>query len=295
MAASEESSTQGGHGADAPSMPPSIPTDRPTSARAYGWVLGGKDNFEVDRQHVFGVLDTFPEAVDSARENRLFLYRAVRHLARDLGITQFLDLGSGLPTDQNVHQVAQLFRPESRVVYVDNDPIVAAHGRALLADDATTTVIEADMTRPQDILDHEDTRRLIDFTRPLAVLMLAVPHCIPDDDTARRAVLRPVDYAVPGSHLVLTHVVADTPAVATELTDTMVGLGLPWKTRLPSEVDTWLAELEPLPPGLCDINDWRPDPDQPPLPPLDPRLQPYSGASARMKRIYEYGGLLRKN
>ncbi|MDS1270141.1 SAM-dependent methyltransferase [Lipingzhangella sp. LS1_29] len=273
--------------------PPPVPTDVPTPARAYGWLLGGKDNFQVDRDLVLGVCAKFPEDLDIARQNRLFLYRAVRYLARDLGITQFLDLGSGFPTDNNVHQVARQFQPDARVVYVDIDPIVLAHGRALLADSPQTTVITADMTTPEEILTHPQTRELIDFTQPLGILMFSIPHCIPDEEDALRAIRGPVEQAAPGSYLAMSHVVADDEATAQELTDVITGLGMPWRTRTPEHVDRWLADLQPVEPGLVDINDWRPDPNQPPLGDCPPELERYLGAGTNNRRMYEYGGVLR--
>ncbi|QVQ54708.1 SAM-dependent methyltransferase [Spiractinospora alimapuensis] len=280
---------------DGAAYPPEIPTDRPTSARVYGWMLGSKDNFQVDREMALGFLDAFPETLDDARDNRRFLYRVVRHLARDVGITQFLDLGSGLPTDSNVHQVAQAFQPDARVVYVDNDPIVTAHGRALLNDDASTTVIQADVTDPRGVLDAPETRELIDFTRPVGVLMLATAHCVPDDDQAREAILAPMAHAAPGSYLAVTHVVADDQATADEITRHITAGGMPWRTRTPEEFQSWLEDFELLDPGLVPVADWRPDPDQPPLPEVDTALTQFLGAASRgTKRGYEFGGLLRK-
>ncbi|WP_393916775.1 SAM-dependent methyltransferase, partial [Halostreptopolyspora alba] len=144
---------------DSASPQPDIPTDRPTAARVYGYSLGSKDTYEVDREAAREGLKRFPEILDIARQNRMYLYRAVRYLAAEAGITQFLDLGSGLPTDNNVHQVAQSFQPDARVVYVDIDPVVLVHGHALLADNPNTTVITADMTQPEQILNHPDTQR----------------------------------------------------------------------------------------------------------------------------------------
>ncbi|MDS1270665.1 SAM-dependent methyltransferase [Lipingzhangella sp. LS1_29] len=276
------------------SFPPEVPTDRPTSARVYAWALGGKDTFAVDREWSLKANEVFPEGVDMARNNRQFLYRAVRFLARDAGIEQFLDLGSGLPTENNVHQVAQQFQPGARVVYVDNDPIVSVHGRALLAEDNSTTVIDADMTSPDEIFAHPETRRLIDLTQPVGILMFSIPHCIPDDAAARRAIQGPVERAASGSYLAITHVAANDPATAQRSSQTLTDFGMPWKTRTPTDIDPWLAGLDPVAPGLGDITDWRPDPDQPELSPLPPELQPFLGASQRRKELYEYGGVLRK-
>lgn len=272
-----------------------IPTDVPTSARAYGWMLGGKDNFEIDRQFLIDLLPTFPECVDIARANRQFLYRAVRYLAEDVGIRQFIDMGCGLPTDNNVHQVAQEFAPDARVVYVDIDPIVLVHGRALLAADAATTVITADMRDQQAILADPELVRLIDFSQPLAVLFLSVVHHLGDADNPRGALRTIIDQAVPGSYLALSQVVADDPARGAEMTARISGSGIPWQTRSPAHLDVFVDGLEPVEPGLVNVEDWRPDPDQPPLPPTDPPLAPYVGATKPNTGIYEYGGVLRKS
>lgn len=281
--------------ADSGAYPPEIPTDRPTSARVYGWLLGSKDNFAVDREMALGFLARFPATLDDARDNRRFLYRAVRFLARDVGITQFLDLGSGLPTDNNVHQVAQEFQPEARVVYVDNDPIVSAHGRALLDGDANTTVLQADLTDPASVLDSPETQNLIDFDRPVGVLMFAMAHCIPDDAAAQHALRAPMERVVPGSYLAASQVVADDWATADEVTQHIARSGMPWRTRTPEEFLSWLADFSAVAPGLVPVGEWRPDPDQPPLPDVADALRPYLGASQRtLKRAYEYGGVLRK-
>ncbi|WP_393916012.1 SAM-dependent methyltransferase [Halostreptopolyspora alba] len=279
---------------DSDSTPPRVATDRPTAARVYGYCLGGKDNYEVDREGAREGFRRFPEGLDIARQNRLYLYRAVRYLAAEAGITQFLDLGSGLPTDNNVHQVAQRFQSGARVVYVDIDPVVLAHGEALLVEDANTTVITADMTRPEQILDHPETHRLIDFDQPVAVLMFSVPHGIPDDEEARRAVHGPLERVPSGSYLAISHVVSEDRDMAERSNAAAKDFGMPWKTRTPDVLDAWLRDLEPVEPGLCDIADWRPDPDQPPLPPVPDDLKPFEGSSRLGKDFFEYGGVLRK-
>lgn len=273
---------------------PGVPVDRPTSARAYGWMLGGKDNYAVDRQFVLATAQDFPEGVDMARQNRLFLYRAVRYLAQEAGIHQFLDMGCGLPTDNNVHQVAQKFVPDARVVYVDIDPIVLAHGRALLAENASTTVISADMRDQDAVLAHPDVQRLIDFDQPVAVIFLSVVHHLTDADDPRRILRTVIDRAVPGSFLGLSQVVSDDPEVGAALSEHISQKGFPWQTRTPAEVDVIAEGLEPVPPGLVNLLDWRPDPFQPALEPVPPPLLSYVGATKRNKRFYEYGGLLRK-
>ncbi|MGW7354872.1 SAM-dependent methyltransferase [Streptomyces sp. NPDC054784] len=265
----------------------------PTSARAYGWMLGGKDNYEVDRRFLVGTLPTFPQCVDVARQNRQFLYRLVRHLAREAGIRQFLDMGCGLPTNDNVHQVARRFTPDAHVVYVDIDPVVLTHGHARLAAD-TTSVITADMRDQESVLAHEDVARLIDFDEPVAVLFLSVVHHLTDADDPRRVLRTVIDRAAPGSYLGLSQVVADDPDTGAAMSAHISGKGIPWRTRTPGEVDAFLDGLEPVAPGLVNLVDWRPDPDQPPLAAVDPELAPYVGATERDKSIYEYGGLLRK-
>ncbi len=280
-------------------MSDGIPLDKPTSARAYGWMLGGKDNYQVDRDFLLATLQRFPEGVDITRQNRLFLYRAVRFLVQEAGIRQFLDLGCGLPTGNNVHQVAQSFDPDARVVYVDADPIVLAHGRALLAGEKATTVITADFREPEVVLEHPDTRRLIDFTEPVAILFLSVGHHLKDGDTVgggpRHALRHIIDtYAVPGSHLAFSQVVNDDPAAGAAMTAAIDGAGIPWQTRTPAEVDAFFTGLEPIPPGLGNLRDWRPDPDQPPLEPVPTQLYPYVGVTDKHTSVYEYGGVLRK-
>ncbi|MFI0352087.1 SAM-dependent methyltransferase [Actinomadura sp. 9N407] len=272
----------------------SVRHDVPTSARAYGWMLGGRDNYEIDRRFLLTTLPAFPECVDIARQNRAFLYRAVRHLAQEEGIRQFIDLGCGLPTENNVHQVARSFAPDARVVYVDIDPIVLAHARALLASDAGTAVLQADMREPEKVLDHPDVRHLIDFSEPVAVLFLSVVHHLGDDDDPRGTLRTIIDRAAPGSCLCLSQVVADDPARGREMSRLISGQGIPWRTRTPAEVDAFLDGLEPVEPGLVNLADWRPDPDQPALAPVDEPLLPYVGATKLKRGVYEYGGIARK-
>ncbi|MGN2639688.1 SAM-dependent methyltransferase [Nocardia takedensis] len=276
-----------------------IPLDRPTSARAYGWMLGGKDNYAIDREIILQVLKGFPECVDIARQNRQFLYRAVRYLVQEAGIHQFLDLGCGLPTDNNVHEVAQRFDPNARVAYVDIDPIVLAHGRALLADQQSTTVITADMRDPDALLADPDVRRLIDFDEPLAVLFLSVGHHLKDVDSvgsgARHALRHILDTVAPSSsYLAFSQVVSDDAALGAQFAAQLDGAGIPWQNRTPREVDALFDGLEAIEPGLRNVIDWRPDPDQPPLEPVPDQLVSFVGVTDRRTVVYEYGGILRK-
>ena len=269
--------------------------ERPSPARMYNYTIGGKDNFEVDRAASEFVLSRFPEAVDVARHNRLFLYRAVRFLARDAGIRQYLDMGSGLPIQHNVHQVAQQFQPGARVVYVDSDPAVLTHGRALLATDQSTTVVAADIAETEEILAGPEVRRLLDLSTPVAVLLLSVGHLITDDATLQRMLDIVWDAVVPGSYVAFTQVIGvDQQAVDRAHAELLDGIQTDWKNRLAEDVVGFLRRWEPVEPGLVDITLWRPDPEQPPLPEVDRRLRPFIGASQRTQRLLEFGGVVRK-
>ncbi|WP_242906702.1 SAM-dependent methyltransferase [Actinomadura terrae] len=271
-----------------------IPDDVPTSARVYGWALGGKDNYQVDREFALRTAPAFPESIDITRQNRLFLYRVVRHLVVEAGIRQFLDMGCGLPTDANVHQVAQQFTPDARVVYVDIDPIVLAHARALLAGDGSTVVITADFRDQEAVLGHPEVGRLIDFDEPLAVLFLSVAHHLVDADDPRRVLRTVLERAAPGSHLAFSEIVCSDPARAADLDARMAAAGIPWQTRTRAEVDALLDGLEPVEPGLVNVVHWRPDPGQPPLAPVPKELAAFAGASRMGRDFCEYGGLLRR-
>lgn len=237
--------------------------------------------------------------MDIARQNRQFLYRAVRYLIQEAGIEQFIDMGCGLPTDNNVHQIAQSFNSAARVIYVDIDPIVLAHGRALLSKNDATTLVTADIRDPEAVLAHPDTRRLIDFSEPVAVLFLSVVHHLKDTDGighgARHALRHIIDtVAVAGSYLAASQVVIDDPAKGAQMSAQLDGAGIPWRTRIPAEVDTLLEGLEPVEPGLVNLKGWRPDPHQPPLEPVPALLQPYVGVTDTRTDVYEYGGVLHK-
>jgi S-adenosyl methyltransferase len=271
-----------------------VPHHIPTSARAYGWLLGGKDNYEVDRQFMRDTLSVFPSCLDIGRQNRLFLYRAVRYLTEEVGIRQFIDMGCGLPTDNNVHQVAGQFADDARVVYVDIDPIVLALARVLLAEDDSTVVITADMRDYEAVLAHPDLHRLIDFDEPVAVLFLSVGHHLLDDFNPRRILDGILERAVPGSYLAFSQIVSDDPERGAQFEESINAAGIPWRNRTPAQVDELLAGFEPVEPGLVNLVDWRPMASQPPLAPVPPQLAEYDGASRRDPTIYEYGGVLRK-
>jgi S-adenosyl methyltransferase len=242
-------------------------TSVPNHARVYDYWLGGKDNYAADRAAAERQARAIPQLPWLARQNREFLRRAVRFCAAN-GIRQFLDIGSGLPTNQNVHEVAEQVSSEVRVVYVDIDPVVVAHAQALLSG-RQTAAIRGDVCRPDDILAAPDVRRLIDFSQPVAVLALSVLHLIPADADPAAGVARLRDAMAPGSYLVISHAdVSPAHAVGTqrlsqatrELTDANKGLAaVPARGR--DEILRFFSDLTLVEPGLTDVWAWRPDHD----------------------------------
>jgi hypothetical protein len=184
-------------------VPKGFDPNVPNVARIYDYVLGGKDNYAADREAAEQIIAAFPETPEGVRQNRLFLQRAVEYLAAQMEIRQFLDIGAGLPTRQNVHEVAHAFAPDAHVVYVDKDPVVCVHGRAILEGTAEVAMVEADLRDTTAILTDPTTRRLIDFSRPVALLLVAVLHFIGDE--AFDAVARLREALAPGSYLVISH------------------------------------------------------------------------------------------
>ncbi|WP_345474981.1 SAM-dependent methyltransferase [Actinoallomurus oryzae] len=236
-----------------------VDPETPNVARMYDYYLGGKDNFAADREAAERIMKIMPHAAEWVRANRGFLARAVRLLSES-GIRQFIDIGTGLPTRESAHQVAGRMDAESRVVYVDIDPVVVSHGRALLATDERSTVIQADLRRPDDILSHPETRALIDFDRPVGLLLVAVLQFIPDDREVSDVLTRLRAALAPGSHLVISHITADevAPAVAGEGREIYATTSLGSITpRSPSQVATFFDGLELLEPGLVGVEHWR--------------------------------------
>ncbi|WP_436762656.1 SAM-dependent methyltransferase [Streptosporangium sp. V21-05] len=234
-----------------------IDTTRPSIARAYDVVLNGKDNFEVDRAFVAEIVKVVPEIYDVATYNREILGRGVRFLA-ERGVTQFVDLGSGLPTVENTHQVAQGANPESRVVYVDNDPMVLVHGRALLAENDRTAVVTSDLRDTSAILADPDVKRLIDFDRPVGVMLVGVLHHLHDDDDPR-GIVEAYMAAVPsGSYLFITHFCASTQESrdAEQKYLALLGTG---RFRTPEEITAFFDGFELLEPGVVPLPLWRPE------------------------------------
>jgi hypothetical protein len=242
--------------------PSGIDTSRPSVARMYDYYLDGKDNFAIDRDAVGRVEKAMPDVRQVALENRAFLRRAVRFMA-EAGIRQYIDIGAGLPTAGNTHEVAQRAAPGSRVVYVDNDPMVLAHGRALLATDRSTTVIGADMRRPGDVLEHPEARRLIDLEQPVGILLIAMTHFLLESE--RDEVMGALGDAVAsGSHLAITHVTGDVhPRAAVDGVERVYRTTpTPIYFRPQAEVERFFDGFKLVEPGLVMLDKWRPDPDE---------------------------------
>jgi len=231
----------------------------PNGARIYDVMLGGKDNFQADRMAAQAMLDANPAAWQTARANRAFLGRAVRLAAVEGGVRQFLDIGTGLPTQQNVHEVAQSVDPLSRTVYVDNDPVVITHAKALLASADRVGVVGGDARRPQDVLDHPATRQLIDFSQPVAVLLVAVLHFVADDEDPAGIVRTLRDAMAPGSYLILSHTIDETAeAIVGTAKAGFKRAGTPLVPRRRPAVEAFFEGFELLDPGFVDVQKWRP-------------------------------------
>jgi hypothetical protein len=240
--------------------PTQLEMETPSVARMYDYLLGGKDHLAVDRERADEAVVADPLFPMVVRENRAFLGRVVRFLAEECGIDQFLDIGTGLPTQDNVHQIAQRYNPHAQVVYVDNDPVVLSHGRALLANNDKTTVITADLREPETILKHPDVQRLIDFDRPVALLLLAILHFVPDRQNPH-AILDELRAALPsGSLLAITHGCPDLrPDVVHRLEEIYSRTASPAKARTREDVQAFFGDFEMVEPGLEWVPWWRPD------------------------------------
>jgi len=238
-------------------------TDRPHVARMYDYYLDGKDNYPADRAAVEAVEKSMPVVRQLARENRAFLRRAVRFMTA-AGIRQFIDIGAGLPTAGNTHEIAQREAPDARVAYVDNDPIVLAHGRALLARNANTTVVTADMRRPAEVIGSSDVRALIDFSEPVGVLLIAMTHFLTIEE--REPVMTALrESLAPGSFLALTHVTVDGhPAEAwAGVEEAYRATPTPIYFRTHAEISRFFDGYSLVEPGLVTIDAWLPDPADP--------------------------------
>lgn len=260
---------------------PAVDTTVPHSARVYDWWLGGKDNFAVDRAMGAAMIEAIPTLRQMASENRRFVHRVARHLVAEAGIRQFLDIGTGIPTRPNLHEVAQSIAPETRVVYVDNDPIVLAHARALMisTDEGRSAYIHADFRRPDAILADATLLDTLDLTRPVALTLIAILMLLSDDDDPAGK-LRTLTEALPsGSYLAITHPTQDFNPEAMHAAVTAAthgGMTLVPRTR--SEVERFFAGWELIEPGMAPVMAWRPD----------------GGAPADPYAAYYWSGVARK-
>ncbi|HET9142057.1 MAG TPA: SAM-dependent methyltransferase [Actinophytocola sp.] len=261
-----------------------IDTSKANIARVYDAFLNGKDNYEVDREVLRRVQQVTPEAAQLAWDNRNFLIRATRFIASQTGVTQYLDCGSGLPTAENTHQVAQRISPDSRVVYIDNDPIVIAHGRALLEENELTHFVSADIFEPEQILGNEGVRQHLDFDEPIALFQLGTLHHYAGKRDPAELMSVYIDALPSGSYVALSHFFdpenEEHSPLARRMEDAFLhssmGTGL-FRTR--PQIEAMFGGLEFVEPGLTRCADWWPDGPQ--LKPLDPVSHCIVGGVAR--------------
>jgi SAM-dependent methyltransferase len=260
---------------------PEINTTVPSSARVYNYLLGGKDHFPADRAVGDAIAEQVPTIRTMFRGQRAFLARTVRYLVGEAGIQQLLDVGSGIPSAGNVHDVAQELAPESRVLYVDNDPVVLAHSRALLAStpEGRVRFILADLREPEAILGDPTLPQTLDLSQPVGLILIGIMHHLRDDDDPRRIVATLVDALAPGSYLVLSQSSQDfDPEAMRGLAAASEQSGIPNVPRTFAETRAFFADLELVEPGLVPLAAWRPDP----------------GSQENPRSVYAYGGVARK-
>ncbi|MTE18848.1 SAM-dependent methyltransferase [Streptomyces sp. TRM43335] len=262
-----------------------IDTSRPHSARMYDYFLGGKTNYEADIQGAEAVIGIWPGVRTGARVNRAFMHRAARWLVREAGIRQFLDVGTGIPTEPNLHQVVQGTAPEARVVYADNDPIVLRYAQALLRStpEGRTAYLHADATDPDSILNHPELREVLDMDRPVALSLNALLHYINDDKKPYELVARLVDALPSGSYLTLTHCTPDLDPETWERLHqmSMSGSAAGAQDRTREQILRFFDGLEFVEPGLVVPHRWRPEPDQPYADVTDAEVSLYAGVARK--------------
>jgi hypothetical protein len=243
-----------------------IDTSVPNVARIYDYLLGGKDNFAADRQAARQLLAALPDIAGTVRDNRLFIGRVVRFLAREAGIRQFLDLGAGLPTRDCVHELAQAIAPEARVVYVDNDPVACSHGQTLLGLHDRVGFVLGDLRRPAEILQNPEVRARLDFSQPVGVLCACALHFVPDEEKPHEIIAQYRDHLAPGSYLAITHGIAaatpeDDPDGAVEsVTNVYKNASAQMHVRPVADIERFFDGLEIIEPGVVWMARWRPDP-----------------------------------
>lgn len=251
-------SDSSGSSGQAPAAGDLVRSSTPNAARIYDYLLGGKDNYQADRDAAARLQALLPDVATAARANRCFLERVVRYLVGQAGIRQIIDIGAGLPTQHNVHEVAQQVAPETRVVYVDNDPVVVRHGLAMLATDDKVAVVESDLRTPRETMTHPDLVKLIDFSGPVAVLMLASLHFVTDAEDPAPVLRLWRQTLRRGSYLALSHMTADEiePARAKAAQEVYDGASAPAVPRTLAQIESFFDGFELVPPGVVNINAW---------------------------------------
>ncbi|MFI0417754.1 SAM-dependent methyltransferase [Spongiactinospora sp. 9N601] len=245
---------------DSERVPPAINMNQMSHARAYNFVLGGKDNYAVDRAAARKVMRAAPDLPLLGRAQRRLLLRIVRMCAEQ-GIDQFLDIGTGIPTEPNVHETAKEINPRARVAYVDYDPIVFVHNNALLATEPSVISLQADVRDPEGIMDNPRVRSLIDYDKPMLVLFAALFHLVTDAEDPAALVARFRKRMVPGSHVMISQFCSDgsDPKAQAELEEISVNSPSPMRFRTRAEIGRFFAGFELLGPGVADVQDWSPD------------------------------------
>ncbi len=238
--------------------PPGVDLTRPNAARVYDVYLGGAHNFEVDREFARQAKRLLPDVDVVARMNRRFLQRVVRELARD-GVDQFLDLGSGIPTVGNVHEIAQALNPEAKVVYVDNETVAVAHSQLILEDNPSATVVDADIRDPKLVLENPETTRVLDFSRPVAVIMCTILHFISDDADPFAIVRTYRDALASGSYLAISHGTTDNRPDLQAFGDSYQRTANPVTLRPHAQVERFFEGFDLIDPGLVFTPQWRPE------------------------------------
>ncbi len=230
------------------------------SARVYDYILGGKDNFEADRKAAEAAIAAQPHLATAMRENRALMRRMVAFLAKEAGIRQFLDIGTGLPTSPNVHEIASAIHPDARVVYVDNDPIVLSHARALLkGGDGAIAYIDADARDPGRILGDPDLHATLDLSEPVALLLIGIMHFIPDEDDPYGIVAALLAALPAGSYLAIQHPTSDFYEPGRGAAVAYSNAGIPFRYRTRAEFARFIDGLDPVPPGIQPMAEWRPE------------------------------------
>ena len=252
----------GGHAHDGRVSRAGFDVTVPNVARIYDYLLGGKNNFHADRVVAEQLVSLLPDVLNACQQNRQFLQRVVRYLVGQCGIRQIIDIGSGLPTAGNVHEVAQQAHPETRVVYADYDPLVVRHAEALLAGGGSrpnVAAVNADIRCPKDLLNHPELSGLIDFGSPVAVLMLAILHFVPDSEDPEGIVEELTGAIAPGSYIAISHMTDDEVdrTLSLEAQEAYLDASAPAIPRSNRDISKFFTSLDMVPPGLVDVNIWQ--------------------------------------